>query len=75
MADRINEQVEEEKSASDIFQSMELAGGSAQDLYMPNLELGKRKLNDPSDFSSTGGKDRPRGSPRNPNGLTPRATP
>jgi ferritin len=53
----VGEQVEEEKNASEILQTIELLGNSAQGNFMLNIELGKRKLGVPSDFSSMGGDD------------------
>ena len=53
----LTEQVEEEKNASEILQTIDLMGNSAQGLYMLNIELGKRKLGVPSDFTSMGGED------------------
>jgi ferritin len=52
----VREQVEEEKNASEILQTIDLAGGSAQALYLVNIELGKRKLDVPSDFTAIGGE-------------------
>lgn len=53
----VDEQVEEEKNATEILQAIELTGDSPQGLYLLNLELGKRKLGVPSDFTTLGGGD------------------
>ena len=53
----INEQVEEEKNAAEILQTLDLLGDSAQGTFMLNIELGKRKLGVPSDFTAMGGGD------------------
>ena len=50
----VNEQVEEEKNASDILQTIELLGNSAQGNFMLNIELGKRSLSVPSNFTELG---------------------
>jgi ferritin len=50
----VNEQVEEEKNASEILQAIDLLGNSPQSLYMLNIELGKRKLSVPSVFVDMG---------------------
>ena len=47
----IDEQVEEEKNASDILKTYDLIGGSAHGAFMLNIELGKRDLSVPSDFT------------------------
>ncbi len=47
----INEQVEEEKNASEILQNIDLLGNSAQGLFMLNIELGKRDAAVPLDFN------------------------
>jgi ferritin len=47
----VNEQVEEEKNAMDILQAIDLIGNSAQGLFLLNVELGKRDLGVPSDFT------------------------
>lgn len=47
----INEQVEEEKNATEILQTIELLGNSAQGLFMLNIELGKRDCTVPLDFT------------------------
>ena len=49
------EQVEEEKNANDILQTIDLLGNSAQGLFLLNIELGKRDLGVPSDFTKMGG--------------------
>jgi ferritin len=51
----VNEQVEEEKNASEILQTIDLLGNSAQGLFLLNIELGKRGLGVPSDFTKLGG--------------------
>ena len=53
----VGEQVEEEKNAAEILQTIDLLGDSAQGNFMLNIELGKRKLGVPSDFTATGGGD------------------
>lgn len=53
----VGEQVEEEKNAADILQAIDLLGDSAQGNFMLNIELGKRKLGVPSDFTAMGGGD------------------
>ena len=53
----VNEQVEEEKNASEILQTIDLLGNSSQGTFMLNIELGKRALTVPSDFSKMGGGD------------------
>jgi ferritin len=50
----VNEQVEEEKNDNEILQAIDLLGNSAQGLYMLNIELGKRKLGAPCDFTTMG---------------------
>jgi ferritin len=47
----VKEQVEEEKNASEILQTVDLVGNSAQGIYLLNIELGKRKLSVPSNFT------------------------
>ena len=47
----VDEQVEEEKNANEILQTLELLGSSAQGIFMLNVELGKRSLSVPSDFT------------------------
>lgn len=51
----VSEQVEEEKNASELLQTLDLVGNSAQGVFLVNIELGKRSLSVPSDFSSMGG--------------------
>jgi len=53
----VDEQVEEEKNATDILQSLELLGDGKQGVFMLNIELGKRKPSIPLDFTSLGGED------------------
>lgn len=50
----IDEQVEEEKNAADTLKTYDLLGASAQGAFMLNIELGKRELTVPSDFSKLG---------------------
>jgi ferritin len=50
----VNEQVEEEKNATEILQAIDLVGNSAQGLFLLNVELGKRGLGVPSDFTKLG---------------------
>lgn len=52
----VNEQIEEEKNAMDILQSLSLVGNSAQGVFMLNIELGKRSLGVPADFTALGGE-------------------
>lgn len=47
----INEQLEEEKNDTEILQSIDLLGNSAQGLFMLNIELGKREPSVPLDFN------------------------
>ncbi len=47
----IDEQIEEERNVRDILQSLEIMGNNQQALYMMNVELGKRGLTAPTDFS------------------------
>ena len=53
----VNEQVEEEKNATEILQTIDLLGNSAQGNFMLNIELGKRGLGVPSNFTEMGGGD------------------
>jgi len=53
----VDEQVEEEKNATEILQAVDLVGNSAQGVYLLNVELGKRKLGVPSDFTELGGAE------------------
>lgn len=53
----IDEQVEEEKNAIDILQTLDVLGDSKQGQFMLNIELGKRKPTIPLDFTSMGGSD------------------
>jgi ferritin len=50
----VSEQVEEEKNDMDILQAIDLVGNSAQGLFLLNVELGKRDLGVPSDFTKLG---------------------
>jgi len=47
----VAEQVEEERNATDILQTIDLIGNSAQGLFLLNVELGKRDLGVASDFT------------------------
>ncbi|MCE1205784.1 MAG: ferritin [Spirochaetia bacterium] len=47
----IDEQVEEEKNATEILQAIDLIGNNAQGLFMLNVELGKRDNHAPLDFT------------------------
>jgi ferritin len=51
----VNEQIEEEKNANEILLSIELLGNTPQGVFLLNLELGKRKLGVPSNFTALGG--------------------
>jgi len=48
----VDEQIEEEKNATDILQNIELLGDSKQALFMLNIELGKRGVTIPLDFTN-----------------------
>jgi ferritin len=48
----INEQIEEEKNATEILQNIDLLGNSPQGLFMLNIELGKRNPSVPLDFNT-----------------------
>jgi ferritin len=48
----VDEQVEEEKNATDILQTIGLMGDGKQGVFMLNIELGKRKASIPLDFTS-----------------------
>jgi ferritin len=50
----VDEQVEEEKNATEILQTIDLLGNSAQGVFLLNIELGKRGLGVPSDFTKLG---------------------
>ncbi|MCX7775187.1 MAG: ferritin [Rectinemataceae bacterium] len=47
----IDEQVEEEKNAMDILQTIDLLGNTPQGLFMLNIELGKREPSIPLDYT------------------------
>lgn len=47
----IDEQIEEEKNAADILQAIDLLGNTPQGLFMLNIELGKREVGAPLDFT------------------------
>jgi ferritin len=51
----VNEQIEEEKNASEILQTLTLLGNAPQGVFLLNIELGKRKLGVPSNFAEMGG--------------------
>ena len=53
----VNEQIEEEKNASKILQSIDLLGNTPQGLFLLNVELGKRRLGVPSNFTALGGEE------------------
>jgi ferritin len=53
----VDEQVEEERNATEILQTIDLVGNSAQGVFLLNIELGKRKLSVSSDFTALGGGD------------------
>lgn len=53
----IDEQVEEERNAEEILQNIDLLGNNAQGIFMLNIELGKRDLSVPSNFTAMGGVD------------------
>lgn len=53
----VDEQVEEEKNATEILQAIGLIGNAPHGVYMLNLELGERKLGVPSDFTTLGESD------------------
>ena len=55
----VDEQVEEEKNATDILQQLELIGEGRQGAFMLNVQRGKRALTVQSDFSHgiEGGED------------------
>ena len=46
----VNEQIEEEKNATEILQNLDLLGGSQQGIFMLNIELGKRVSSAPLNF-------------------------
>ena len=50
----VDEQVEEEKNATEILQTIDLVGNTPQGLFLLDKELGKRKLGVPSDFTELG---------------------
>jgi ferritin len=53
----VDEQVEEEKNASEILQSIELMGNTLQGVFLLNVELGKRTLGVPSNFTELGSSE------------------
>jgi ferritin len=48
----VSEQVEEEKNAQEIIQTVDLLGNSPHGTFMLNIELGKRSLSVPADFTA-----------------------
>lgn len=52
----VDEQVEEEKNATDILQTIELMGDGKQGLFMLSVQLGKRAPSIPLDFTSLSGE-------------------
>jgi ferritin len=52
----VDEQVEEERNASEILQNIDLLGNNPQGLFMLNIELGKRDLSVASNFTELGGE-------------------
>lgn len=53
----VDEQVEEEKNAQEILQTMELMGDGKNGMFMLNVQLGKRGPSIPLDFTAMGGHD------------------
>ena len=53
----VDEQIEEEKNASEILQTIDLVGNAPQGIFLLNIELGKRKLGVPSNFTEMGGSE------------------
>ena len=53
----VDEQVEEEKNDMEILQAVDLVGNSPQGLFLLNVELGRRDLGVPSDFTKMGSGD------------------
>ena len=53
----VDEQIEEEKNASEILQTIDMLGNAPQGVFLLNIELGKRKLGMPSNFTELGGGD------------------
>jgi len=51
----VNEQVEEEKHANELLQTLDLLGDGKQGVFMLNIELGKRSATIPLDFTKLGG--------------------
>ena len=51
----VDEQIEEEKNITEILQTIELVGNTPQGVFLLNIELGKRKLGVPSNFTEMGG--------------------
>lgn len=47
----INEQAEEEKNVNDILRNLELLGDGKQGVFMLNIEMGKRGVTIPLDYS------------------------
>jgi ferritin len=53
----VDEQVEEEKNATDILQTIDLMGDGKNGIFMLNVQLGKRKPSIPLDFTSMAAAD------------------
>ncbi|OHD82568.1 MAG: ferritin [Spirochaetes bacterium RIFOXYC1_FULL_54_7] len=53
----VDEQVEEEKNATDILQTIELMGEGKQGIFMLSVQLGKRKPTIPLDFTGMSTED------------------
>ena len=51
----VDEQIEEEKNVTEILQTIEVVGNAPQGIFLLNIELGKRKLGVPSNFTEMGG--------------------
>ncbi|MDX9957224.1 MAG: ferritin [Clostridia bacterium] len=52
----VDEQVEEEKNATDILQTIEVMGDGKNGLFMLSVQLGKRAPSIPLDFTSMSGE-------------------
>jgi len=53
----VDEQMEEEKNATEILQTIDLMGDGKQPMFMLNIQLGKRKPSIPLDFTGMSGDD------------------
>jgi len=53
----VAEQIEEEKNVNEILQTIDLVENKPQGIYLLNVELGKRSLGVPSDFTKLGEDD------------------